>query len=95
VTEFVFLARLLRTGAPLVFDDPGLPGVQRACHFVATNRRDFTEIVENTPPGFFRRLFERHPIPLPPTNERGKPLLRVFQKTLDEDPRDWTDYTPF
>ena len=95
VTEFVFLARLLRRGAPLVFDDPGLPGVQRACRFIATNRRDFTEIVDEPPSGFFRRLFDRNAIPPPPRNARGKPLFRTFAKTLDEDPRDWSDFTEF
>lgn len=95
ITEFLFLARLLRTGAPLVVDDPGLPGVKRACEFVATNRRDFTEVSGGPPPGFFRRLFDRHPIPPPPCNAGGKPLFRVFQKALDDDPRDWNDFTPF
>lgn len=95
ITEFVFLARLLRTGAPLVFDDPGLPGVERACGFIATNRPDFAEVVDAAPLGMLRSLFDRRAIPPPPLGPRGRPLLRVFRKIADDDPRDWNDYTPF
>ena len=45
ILEFVFLARLLRKGGVLVFDDAGLPAVERACGFIATNRRDFAEVL--------------------------------------------------
>jgi predicted O-methyltransferase YrrM len=95
ITEFVFLARLLRTGAPLVFDDAGLPGVDRACRFIATNRPDFAEVVDGAPRGLLRSLFDRHPIPPPPVGPRGTPLMRVFRKVADDDPRDWNDYAPF
>src|SRR5436309_9405306 len=51
VAEFLFLSRLLRNGALLVVDDANLPGVGRACDFVAANRKDFEEIGETTKRG--------------------------------------------
>ena len=93
ITEFVFLARLLRTGAPLVFDDAGLPGVERACAFISTNRPDVEE-VRDVSRGFLRNLLDRHPIPPPPVGPKGTPLMRVYRK-IAEDARDWKDFTPF
>lgn len=95
ITEIVFLARLLPAGGVLVFDDAGLPGVQRACQFLATNRRDFAEITEGERAGRLAGLLRRHPLPAVPRNPRGKPLLRAFRKVADEDPRDWSDFVPF
>jgi predicted O-methyltransferase YrrM len=89
IVEFVFLARLLRRGGVLIFDDDPLPGVSRACDFIATNRPDFAAVTEAARPGLLRGLFDRHPIPPPPKG------MRAFQKTADEDPRDWKDFTPF
>lgn len=90
ITEFLFLSRLLRRGGVLVFDDAQLPGVARACDFIAANRPDFAGVTEESPrPGLLRGLFDRHPVPPPPHG------LRVFQKVADDDPRDWKDFTPF
>ncbi len=88
ITEFLFLARLLRTGALLVVDDANLPGVGRACDFLATNRKDFGEVADGTKQGLFRRLTEGV---VPPAPRH----LRVFRKAADVDPRDWDDYVPF
>jgi predicted O-methyltransferase YrrM len=95
ILESVFLARLLRVGGVLVFDDPLLPGVRRACDFLATNRRDLAEVEGGEEQRLASRLLGRRAIPPPPTNVRGKPLMRVFLKTAATDPRDWNDYTPF
>ena len=84
ITEFLFLARLLRKGGILVFDDVGLPGVGRAVDFVATNRPDFVETGRESQ---WQMLFSR--IPAPPKG------LRVFRKIADDDPRRWDDFTPF
>ena len=90
VTEFVLLGFLLPKGALLVFDDASLPGVGRACDFIAANRPDFAEVRESP-----RRLFDRDRVPPPPPSPRGSPSMRVFRRVLEEDPRDWKDYTPF
>jgi len=95
IAEFVLLARLLRKGAVLVFDDAGLPGVERACRFIATNRRDFADIVPSSRGGIIQRILDKHRVLPPPAGPRGGSPLRVFQKVLDEDPRDWKDYAPF
>ena len=89
ITEFLFLSRLLRTGGLLVFDDTNLPGVGRACDFVAANRPDFAEVCAAPPPGFLRALMHGRPLPPPPAQ------VRVFQKAGDHDGRDWKDFTPF
>ncbi len=88
ITEFLFLARLLRTGALLVVDDANLPGVGRACDFLATNRKDFEEVADGTKQGLLRRLKEGV---VPPAPRH----LRVFRKSADADPRDWNDFVPF
>jgi len=90
ITEFVLLGFLLPKGALLVFDDASLPGVQRACDFIAANRPDFAEVRESS-----RRLFDRDRVPAPPLTPRGTPSMRVFRRVLENDPRDWKDYTPF
>jgi len=95
ITEFVFLAQLLRTGGVLVVDDAGLPGVGRACDFVAANRPDFEDVSVAPGPGLLRRLLPGESLPPPPVNARGKPRMRLFRKTRDDDPRDWSDYKPF
>ena len=74
----------------LVFDDASLPGVQRACDFITSNRPDFAE-VRDAP----RRLFDRDRVPTPPLTPRGTASMRVFRRVLEHDPRDWKDYTPF
>jgi len=84
ITEFLFLALLLRKGALLVFDDVGLPGVARAVDFVAANRPDFAEV--GTEPRW-QTLFSH--VPPPPKG------LRAFRKIADDDPRSWDDFTPF
>jgi predicted O-methyltransferase YrrM len=89
IAEFLFLARLLRTGGVLVFDDGNLPGVGRACDFVATNRPDFLEVREEAARGLLRGLLDRDAPPAPP------PQMRVFRKIADDDLRDWKDFTPF
>ena len=89
VTEFLFLAKMLRTGGVVVFDDDVLPGVSRACDFIAANRSDFAEVTGEPQPFSFRRLLDRHP-PAPPP--KG---MRTFRKVTDEDRRDWKDFTPF
>jgi predicted O-methyltransferase YrrM len=84
ITEFLFLARLVRKDGMVVFDDVGLPGVGRAVDFIATNRADFAEVgKEPAWRGFFAR------VPAPPKG------LRAFRKVADEDPRGWNDFTPF
>lgn len=90
VTEFVLLTPLLHPGSVLVFDDPWLPGVARACDFVATNRPDFAEVVEAAPSGIVRRLLDGTPVPPP-----GKIQVRVFRKVEASDPRDWNHFVPF
>jgi predicted O-methyltransferase YrrM len=90
ITEFLFLTLLLRNGGVLVFDDVRLPGVGRACDFIAANRPDFAELTEkNSGRGGWRGLLEWHPLPLPP------PQMRVFRKIADDDPRDWKDFVAF
>ncbi len=88
VTESLFLSRLVRTGGLLVFDDVNLPGVGRAVAFFEKNRPDFEDAATPTSRGIVRRLFTT-PIPPPPR------IVRIFRKIADEDPRDWTDFTPF
>jgi len=88
VTECLLLARLLRAGGILVLDDTNLPGVGRACDFFAKNRPDFEELTESSRPGVLRSLF-RSSLPPPP------PLLRLFRRVRDEDPRDWNHFVPF
>ena len=95
ILEFVFLARLLRKGGLLVFDDAGLPAVERACGFIATNRRDFAEVLPSSNRGIVRKMIERHPVLPPPAGPRGGSPLRVFRKVLEDDPRDWKDHEPF
>jgi len=95
ILEFVFLARLLRKGGVLVFDDAGLPAVERACGFIATNRRDFAEVLPSSSRGIVRKMIERHPVLPPPAGPRGGSPLRVFRKVLEDDPRDWKDHEPF
>jgi predicted O-methyltransferase YrrM len=90
ITEFLLLALLLRNGGVLVFDDARLPGVGRACDFIATNRPDFAELTENNAGrSGWRGLLERHPLSPPP------PQMRVFRKIADADPRDWKDFVAF
>ena len=89
ITEFLFLALLLRTGGVLVFDDARLPGVGRACDFVAANRPDFAEVTENAGRSAWRALLDRRALPLPP------PQMRTFRKLADADPRDWKDFVAF
>lgn len=84
ITEFLFLARLLRTNGLLVFDDVGLPGVGRAVDFVATNRPDFAEVGATSR---WQSFFARDPAP-----PKG---LRAFRKIAADDPRGWNDFTPF
>lgn len=91
ITEFVFLARLLRTGAVLVVDDVILPAVGKACEFLATNRPDFAEVRADEKRGMLRSLLDRHPVPAPPENVR----VRTFRKVADEDPRNWDAFVPF
>jgi len=88
VTECLLLARLLRAGGIIVLDDTNLPGVGRACDFFAKNRPDFEELTESSRPGVLRSLF-RSSLPPPP------PLLRLFRRVRDEDPRDWNHFVPF
>ncbi len=88
ITEFLFLAQLLRTGALLVVDDANLPSVGRACDFVAANRPDFEEVADGTKQGLFRRLIEGV-VPPPPRH------LRVFRKAADADARNWDHFVPF
>jgi predicted O-methyltransferase YrrM len=88
VTECLFLAQLLRAGGILVIDDTNLPGVGRACDFFAKNRPDFDELTEAARPGVLRSLLRRS-LPPPP------PLLRLFRRARDEDPRDWNHFVPF
>jgi predicted O-methyltransferase YrrM len=95
VAEFLFLARMLRTGGVIVFDDVNLPGVGRAVDFVATNRRDFADASAPPPSGLLRTLFGPRPVPPPPATPAGKPVLRVFRKVLDDDPRNWDEFVPF
>jgi predicted O-methyltransferase YrrM len=95
VTEFVFLARLLRAGGVLVFDDAGLPGVARACDFIATNRRDFAEVVAPATTGLLRSLLGKRPIPPPPHGTHGRPSMRTFQKVTETDERNWNEFVPF
>lgn len=95
VTEFVFLARLLRPGGLLVFDDAGLPGVAHACDFIATNRRDFAEVAAPAAGGRLRGLLGRRPVPLPPRGPRGGLAMRTFEKIAERDERDWSEFVPF
>jgi predicted O-methyltransferase YrrM len=88
LAEFLFLARLVERGGVVVFDDDQLPGVSRACDFIASNRPDFRAIGQEPARGP-RALFRGSPVPPPP--ER----LRVFEKVADEDRRGWRDFTPF
>jgi predicted O-methyltransferase YrrM len=90
IAEVLFLARLLREGGVLVLDDTNLPGVGRACDFVATNRPDLREVVAGSPPrGLLGALGRRRAVPAPPQR------MRVFEKVADRDTRDWKDFTPF
>jgi len=86
LAEFLFLAKLLERGGLVVLDDALLPGVARACDFIATNRSDFGEV--GAPRGL-RALFRASTIPPPPKT------MRVFEKIADADTRGWDDYTPF
>ncbi|HJQ83613.1 MAG TPA: class I SAM-dependent methyltransferase [Candidatus Binatia bacterium] len=88
VTEFLFLARLLRLDGLLVVDDVNLPGVGRAVDFLETNRGDFEDAVTGKGRGLIRRMLGRR-VPPPPAH------FRVFRKIADEDPRDWKDFVPF
>lgn len=88
MAECLFLGKLLPRGGFLVIDDANLPGVARACDFLAANRPDFEELTETRRPGLLQRLF-RAPLPSPP------PVLRVFRRVADEDTRDWTHFVPF
>jgi predicted O-methyltransferase YrrM len=90
IAEFLFLARLLRVGGLLVFDDSGLPGVARACDFVATNRPDFAEVHADSPPGLLQRLVGRRQQAVV-TDVR----MRTFRKAVDGDGRDWKHFVPF
>jgi predicted O-methyltransferase YrrM len=89
LTEFLFTATLLERGGVVVFDDDPLPGVSRACDFIATNRPDFTEIGREPVARGLRALFRVAPAPPPPKG------MRAFQKVAAEDPRGWKDFTPF
>lgn len=89
ITEFIFLALLLRNGGVLVFDDARLPGVGRACDFVATNRPDFEEILPTTTRSLWRTLVDRRPLPPPP------PEMRTFRRIADADTRDWKHFVAF
>jgi hypothetical protein len=71
-----------------VIDDTNLPGIGRACDFLSTNRPDFEELRAPSRSGFLRGLF-RDALPPPP------PLLRLFLRVNDEDPRDWDHFVPF
>jgi len=88
VTECLLLAQLLRAGGILVLDDTNLPGVGRACDFFAKNRPDFEELTEGSRPGVLRSLL-RTSLPPPP------PLLRLFRRIRDEDPRAWNHFVAF
>ena len=94
ITEFVFVARLLRTGGLLVCDDVRMPAIDAACRFIATNRRDFADAIAPSG-GVLKTLFGPRPVPPPPEAAGGRHVLRVFRKILDEDPRNWDDFTPF
>ena len=89
ITEVLFLALMLRSGGLLVIDDANLPGVARACDFVATNRRDFEPVVAGKPTRFLLGLLPRDIVPAPPAS------MRVFRKVRADDPRDWKDFVPF
>jgi predicted O-methyltransferase YrrM len=88
VTDCLFIGRLLPKGGLMVMDDTNLPGVARACDFVASNRPDFEELTDGSRPGLLRRLVEGT-VPPPPK------LFRVFRRTADDDPRDWNDFVAF
>ena len=88
VAECLFLGHMLRKGGLLVVDDTNLPGIGRACDFLATNRTDFEELTDGARPGFVRRMLEGT-IPPPPK------LLRVFRRVADTDPRSWDHFAPF
>jgi predicted O-methyltransferase YrrM len=88
VTECLFLGRLLRKDGLLVLDDTNMPGIARACDFFSKNRTDFEELTDDSRPGFLRRLFQGS-LPPPP------PLLRLFRRVGDRDPRDWNHFVPF
>ena len=88
MTECLFLGQLLRVGGILVLDDTNLPGIARACDFFAANRPDFEEVTERSRPGVLRKLVDRD-LPPPP------PLLRLFRRAADADPRNWNHFVPF
>jgi predicted O-methyltransferase YrrM len=89
LTEFLFVAMLLESGGVVVFDDASLPGVSRACDFIASNRADFADVGRAPAPRGLRALFQSAPVPAPPKG------MRAFQKIEAEDPRGWKDFTPF
>ena len=88
VTECLLLSQLLRVGGILVLDDTNLPAIARACDFFAANRPDFEELTESARPGVLRKLL-RGALPPPP------PLLRLFRRVADDDPRHWDHFVPF
>lgn len=90
ITEFLLTAKMLERGGVVVMDDAVLPGVGRACDFIASNRPDFSEASETSPaPRGLRAFFRSNPIPPPPKG------MRAFEKVADGDQRGWDDYTPF
>jgi predicted O-methyltransferase YrrM len=95
ITEFLYLARLLRTGGVVAFDDSPMPAVERALAFITTNRRDFADASAPAPSGLLRTLFGPRPVPAPPTTPAGQPVMRVLRKVLDDDPRNWDEFVPF
>ena len=88
VTDVMYLARLLRTGALLVVDDANLPSVGRACDFVHTNRPDFEEVADGTKRGRLRAFLSGEVPPAPPH-------FRVFRKCAERDERSWDHFSPF
>jgi predicted O-methyltransferase YrrM len=95
ITEFLFVARLLRSGGLLVFDDVRMPAIDYACRFITTNRRDFADALAPASGGFLRGLLKPGPVPPPPTAAAGAPVMRVFRKVLDDDARKWNEFEPF
>jgi len=47
--EFFYIDKLLRTGGIISFDDANMPGVQKVCRFISTNRN--YKVFDCQPPG--------------------------------------------